>query len=113
MRVNQEVKIVNRIMEGEDVAPSDELQKKIMEIVSKYQGKLSSSNVWTPRHGWEPVQIGKYVELVYNSDTGYQMKTLINSKVYGYAEVEEWQTEVGQAMLIMTRFRENKIPVEM
>lgn len=113
MRIDEEIKTANRIMEGEDVAPTDELQAKFKNIVERYRGKLTGVEVWTPRHGWEPVQIGKYVELVYDPDTGYQMKTLLNSKSFGYAEVEEWQTELGQALLMLTRFRENKIPVKM
>lgn len=111
--VNEEIDSVRKIMgEDNDLAPDDALMAKFREIVERYRGRAGNPP-WTPLHGWVTVEVGNYVQLVYDSATGYQMKTLLNSKAYGYAEVEDWETQVGQAKLILTRFRENKIPVKM
>jgi len=109
--INKEALAVKRIIEDFDVEPTVDQMERFKALVKKYRARIESSEPWSKEKGWATINIGDFVSLVYDRAKGYQMKTLMNSNVYGFAEVKQWSDETDYALLLLIRIKEIRIPV--
>ena len=109
--VRKEMNVVDRIVEDFDVEPSTEQKQTFLALLEKYRANAESSEPWSKEHGWTDIRLGEFVHLVYDVTKGYQMKTTMNSNVYGFADVKQWAEETDYAELLLIKFKEIRIPV--
>lgn len=111
--VNEDALKTQRIIEDFDVEPSTEQREKFLAVLKKYhcEDKMEWSEPWRKEHGWTDIRLGEFVHLVYDRTKGYQMKTTMNSNVYGFGDVRQWSDETDYVQLIMIRLKEIQIPV--